>query len=102
MIKKQAIGNLTKEPIKLNNAIVFTVAINLSDDKAIFEDCILFGKRSERYENLKKGERLYVEGKVELKEFTTKENILVKKEQIIIDAIERIKTTTQQKEKMPF
>lgn len=73
MFKTELIGNLTKKPeLKTNDSgkkfCFFTVAVNLSKDKAEFVDCLVGGATAENVcKYLDKGSKVYVAGKFDFK-----------------------------------
>lgn len=73
MFKTELIGNLTKKPeLKENDSgkkfCFFTVAVNLSKDKAEFIDCLAGGATAENVcKYLDKGSKVYVSGKFDFK-----------------------------------
>lgn len=73
MFKTELIGNLTRKPELKENKdgkkyTFFTVAVNLSKDKAEFIDCLAGGATAENVcKYLDKGSKVYVSGKFDFK-----------------------------------
>lgn len=85
MNRVQIMGNLTKDPelnyTKNNTALTRVgIAVNRSykdandqwQEKATFLDVTFWGKLAEKVAQLKKGERVYIEGRLDNQEWTTK------------------------------
>ena len=73
MFKTELIGNLTKKPeLRTNDSgkkyCFFTVAVNLSKDKAEFVDCLVGGATAENVcKYLDKGSKVYVSGRFDFR-----------------------------------